>query len=371
MTALALKREIAERRRPLGGAGFDWAMVTLCAWFQFGAYLDAWAHFHRPDLETFFTPWHAVLYSGFLAVTALAVGALIRNHARGHAWPRALPEGYGMSLLGGAIFIAGGVGDMVWHTVFGVEADVEALLSPTHLLLALGSTLIYTGPLRSAWSRVGSKAERWSAQLPMLLSLSFLLSSLTFWTAYAHPFFRPWPALGNRPISTLFPLEARDPIHSLGTSASAALVQALGVAGILLQTALLMGVVLVGVRRWDWSLPLGGLTIVFTANALLMGFMRDEKILVPAAAVAGMAADVLLQQLRPSITRPVAFRLFAGAVPATYWLFHFLTVMLTKGIWWSVPLWTGSVVLAGAVGCLLSYLVLPPRGVVEATACGS
>jgi hypothetical protein len=32
-----------------------------------------------------------------------------------------------------------------------------------------------------------------------------------------------------------------------------------------------------------------------------------------------------------------------------------------KGWWWSVHLWTGAIVLAGLVGWLLSYLILPPQ----------
>jgi hypothetical protein len=31
-------------------------------------FLDAWAHNNLAQLETFFTPWHAVLYSGFVAL---------------------------------------------------------------------------------------------------------------------------------------------------------------------------------------------------------------------------------------------------------------------------------------------------------------
>src|SRR5919204_4826761 len=69
----------------------DGLMAALCAWFQFGAYLDAWAHVHRPDLETFFTPWHAVLYSGFLAVAAVTVAPLLRRRPPGLAGNRALP----------------------------------------------------------------------------------------------------------------------------------------------------------------------------------------------------------------------------------------------------------------------------------------
>ena len=37
---------------------------------------------------------------------------------------------------------------MIWHEIFGVETGVEALLSPTHLMLALGGSLMVSGPFR-------------------------------------------------------------------------------------------------------------------------------------------------------------------------------------------------------------------------------
>ena len=64
----------------------------------------------------------------------------------------------------------GAVGDMVWHIVFGFEVSVEALLSPTHLLLALGGTLIVTGPVRAAWQR--TRSGGWSSLLPALIALA-------------------------------------------------------------------------------------------------------------------------------------------------------------------------------------------------------
>src|SRR5919204_3899601 len=199
----------------------DCLMAALCAWFQFGAYLDAWAHVHLPDLETFFTPWHAVLYSGFAAVAVTTLAVLLRNRAAGRPWQRAMPHGYGLTLVGVALFTAGGVGDMTWHLLFGVEADIEALLSPTHLLLALGSTLILTGPLRAAWARSDVRRRGPMEHVPALLSLSFLLSSFTFWTLYANPIARPWAAPGNRPRSAMFELVAADPaIRGATTSAN-------------------------------------------------------------------------------------------------------------------------------------------------------
>jgi hypothetical protein len=136
--------------------------------------------------QSFFTPWHAVLYAGYAMTASALVASLLRNHARGCPWQLALPVGYGLSGLGALIFGAGGVTDLIWHTIFGIEAGVEALLSPTHLVLALGLGLIASGPVRAAWRR-SEPGLGWAAQGPMLLALTSTLSVLTFFTEYAHP----------------------------------------------------------------------------------------------------------------------------------------------------------------------------------------
>src|SRR5206468_5841643 len=66
--------------------------------------------------------------------------------------PTLVPAGYGLGLVGVAMFVAGGVADGRWHTLFGVEVSVAALLSPSHLLLLGGGLLMVTSPVRSAWS---------------------------------------------------------------------------------------------------------------------------------------------------------------------------------------------------------------------------
>ena len=71
-----------------------------------------------------------------------------------------MPVGYGLSGLGALIFAAGGMTDLIWHTIFGIEAGVEALLSPTYLVLALGLGLIASGPVRAAWRRSEPVAGR-------------------------------------------------------------------------------------------------------------------------------------------------------------------------------------------------------------------
>lgn len=342
----------------MGGLGFDWIVVVLSAWFIGGVYLDGWAHLHVPELETFFTPWHTVLYSGFLTLAGVLVGSVIRNRAMGRPWTNALSIGYELSLLGVLIFAAAAIGDMLWHLAFGIEKDLEALFSPTHLALALGGSLIVTGPLRAAWRRSDAEGDprRWTTQLPAILSMIYLLSVITFFTQYAHPFGRTWPAQAHRPDLVV--------LHLPGlTTSRAEMYEILAVASILLQTAVLMGLLLLALRRWP--LRPGSLTLLLVINTSLMVFMRDTmvppgpRVVILIALLGGIAADLLLWLLRPSIARQGALRLFAFGVPVLLYIVYFLTLMVLGGIWWSLPMWTGSIALAGLVGLLLSYLVAP------------
>jgi hypothetical protein len=363
--SIGLRTPSGTTRPPVGrSVSFDWVMVVLGGWLLGGLYVDGWAHNHlSTTLESFLTPWHGAFYSGFVAVASLTAGALLSNHARGAPWGRALPPGYGLSLVGAGIFAASGVGDLLWHLLFGIEARMEALLSPTHVGLTLGVGLLVSGPWRAAWLRAdGAQPPTWTTRGPMVISLAFLLSVCTFWTMFAHPLSRPWAAAGNRPTAPVWPLVAPNPnlLTQDGGVFSLDIAQMLGMDDILLQTALLIGLLVLTVRRWEWRLPHGSLTVIFTLNAGLMGLMRDQPGLVPVAVIAGLAADGLLQQLKPSVSRIRALRLFAAGVPLIWYSGYFLALHLTDGIWWPVHVWAGAIALAGLVGWLLSYLVVPP-----------
>ncbi|KPV54413.1 hypothetical protein SE17_03905 [Kouleothrix aurantiaca] len=330
----------AEREQPVGSVRFDWAMVALSGGLEGGAHLDAWANEHGRVDNSFFTPWHGVLYSALLLVGVFLAGAFLRNIVRGYTWRRALPIGYGLSLLGVLVFAAGGIGDIIWHSLFGIENDLEALLSPTHLMLAFGWVLIVGGPLRAAWQHTDqAPTTRAAAHYPKVFALTFILSVFTFFTVYANPFAHVLAVGGQPEVQGEFG-------------------KALGVAGFLLQPALLMGLLLLALRRW--TLPFGSLTLVIALNTALLSVMHDQYLMIPVAALAGLLADGLLQFLQPSVERPAALRIFALVVPAILYTLYFLTLMLTVGIAWSTHLWVGAIVLAGIVGLLLSYLVLPP-----------
>jgi Tol biopolymer transport system component len=578
-----------------------------------GAYLDGWAHNHGKVDASFFTPWHAVLYSGLTLVGLFLIVNLLLNRRKGYPWLEALPPGYSVSLLGVIVFGVGGVLDMIWHILFGTEVSVQALLSPTHLMLGLGTVLIVTGALRSAWLRLPEhKNYGWAQLMPAVICIGLLVSLFAFFTQYAHPqvstysssdarsttpnlptslylmnadgtlqtrltsdglyhydpawshngkkmaygagsntdrnshyqiyvanpdggnqvritndafddwgpawspddskivfasnrggqfnlylmnadgsnvtrltdsrgfvaswspdgkhiafdshrdglnqiyvmnadgsnvvrlthtssdeFGPAWSPDGNK-ITFVSTRDGNDQVyimnpdgshqHALTSgrgnfrptwspdSSKIAFVsvrsgtaevyemnadgghqvnvsnnpgaengsggiswskdgkllyivqehpqvnlffsQSLGIISILFQAALLMGLVLFLLRRW--LLPFGSMTIIFTLSSVAISFINDQYVFILGAFVAGIIADVLIWRLKPSPARPLQFRIFAFAAPVVYYGLYFLLIQLTGGIGWTVHLWMGSIVLAGAIGVLLSYLLLPP-----------
>lgn len=337
MTALEYPKTSLTKSLSDNRGRYSWIITGLSLWLIGGIHLDAWAH-HQFELETFFTPWHGVLYSGFLALAIVLSATFIRNLKQGHVWQEAMPAGYEFALLGVLIFLAGGLGDMLWHITFGIEVNIEALLSPTHLLLAVGGGLMITGPLRAAWWQTSPRVS-WAA----LTSLALLLALLTFFTAYASPLSEGQFARGLAPT---------------GAPASQYLSEAVGVAGILIQTVLMVGVLLLAIRRW--TLPFGSLTLLLTLSTLLTVSVHADWSLLPLATLTGLAGDALIHQWKPSAARRAAFRRLAFVLPVIFFSLYFATLALSGGLWWKIHVWAGAIVLSGIVGWLLSYAFVPP-----------
>ncbi len=128
--------------------GQDAVTVVIGLWLIGGLFSDGWAHHNVPELEGFFTPWHAALYFGLLLAGAWFAWL---GRAGGLRWYRHVPTGYGWGVVGIGVFASGGLADMGWHLAFGVEAGIDALLSPSHLVLFTGGLLILTSAVRSRW----------------------------------------------------------------------------------------------------------------------------------------------------------------------------------------------------------------------------
>jgi hypothetical protein len=266
---------------------------------------------------------------------------LVRESLHDQRWLRAIPNGYELSVLGLAIFAISGIGDLTWHLLLGIERSTEALLSPTHLGLALGIGLALSGPLRAAWRRPDT-ARSWRQLGPAIVSLTFTFSLLTFFTVYASPLITPWPIIDASSSPTR------------------------GITDILLITALSMSFVLLALRRW--RLPFGTFTFMFGLNGALMVVFSPNSFLVsvPTALLGGFAADLVYRFLQPSLDQPASIRLFAFLVPLMFYTLYFVDlaivgpIIFQSGILWSAPFWAGAPVIAGITGFLLSYVMLPP-----------
>lgn len=311
------------------------ALAFFGTWTLFGLYLDGWAH-RMSKPESFFTPWHGVLYSGFSA--AVAWFAIDGFRQRGRVDPR--PEDR-LAGLGLAIFIAGAVGDFVWHEIFGVEVDLEALLSPTHLSLMIGGILMLSGGLRSAAVRLGPEPS-FREFLPTLVALILTTGVVTFFFMYLSAW-NVWELPG-------------------GSGDTVEFGQVYGIAGILTSNLLLLAPAMVAVRRW--LTPPGALTVLFAVTALAMtgldGFDRWQLVL-PAAA-GGALADVCVRRWRPAPGRPGPARVIGLAVPVVTWTGYLAVMDVLVGVRWGPELSSGSVILAAMTGLGLSVLVFPgPR----------
>src|SRR5262249_60919782 len=107
---------------------------------------------------------------------------------------------------------------------------------------------------------------------------------------------------------------------------------AAGMAGFLVQPALLMGLVLFVLRHQP--LPLGSLTVVLSVNVALMTIIHDKYLdtgsspLIAAAILAGLVGDALVWRVPPfpGRPRPVCSGAFAG--PAVADSLDFLALFL-------------------------------------------
>ncbi len=91
-------------------------------------------------------------------------------------------------------------------SLFGFEAGLEALLSPTHLMLAAGALLILSGPARAAWSRPHAKdTEATAGTWPAVLSLLLVFSILTFFTDCVNALVNPFLIVDNPVPVTKYP----------------------------------------------------------------------------------------------------------------------------------------------------------------------
>ena len=336
----------------------DLVTVLLATWLIGGLGLDGWAHSQLEGrLESFFTPWHAVFYSGWTATAIWVLWLVQQRRAEHRTWTQAVPRGYGLGVVGVAVFAVGGVGDLLWHQVFGIETGIAALLSPTHLLLFTGIALILLAPFRAAWSSPEPPSAGLLGVLPALLSITLLTALVAFFFQYISLFSIDLAFSASAPVRS-----SQDQAPQLvGVfDAWAQDIQIKQIMAALVTSLILVAPVLLMLRRW--RLPFGAATILFLVVATIIvavdGFEAWENLL--AAAAAGVAADTAIARLRPAPDRVGAFRAVGSLIPMAVIGCTLLAAVWRVRLGWPAELWTGTVFFGGLAGYALAFLMQPP-----------
>ena len=322
----------AEIASDLGGWRFDTAFTVLALWMIGGIAWDFHTHAQGISFaeEGFFTASHVTFYSAFVTIALLIAAATYANYRRGDSLLNAVPNGYRLGVFGVVLFMFGGPTDFLWHSQFGFEVGVEALTSPSHLLLVVGASLFLSSPLRATWVR--ENVTSGVNQLPMLVSATFVAVLATFFTIYQNPLVQPLGAPAGP-----------SPDHSF--------------LGILWFTAIVVALGLTLLCRF--RLVIGAFTLILGLLGLLVTAITPTFEFLPALIATGVIADGLYYgvQDRWSLVRTV--RLLGIALPIFLFTFYFATVAVVYGLVWSVHVWSGGIVSAGLVGLLVSYVVVP------------
>jgi hypothetical protein len=335
--------------RPLASSRDDLVTLLVGIWFVVGLFVDAWAHSNRPQLETFFTPWHAVFYSGFAAVAGWVGWLVWRNVLSGRRGMAAVPVGYGPTVLALGVFLLSALADLIWHSVFGIEQSLAAVFSPSHLGLGASMLLILTSPLRSAWANPSMPAAPALPQfLPTALSLGAAAGLFGLYLTFANA--AGWSA--ESIVQAFSTIREGD-----GTIRTRAAMLAGDVA---LTNVILLAPLLLLARRW--SIPVGTATAVYGVFGVLSCSVDafEYRSTFTAFVVAGVAVDALVWWLRPSPGRRRRYWTFAALAPLVTWSVYLGAASIAVGrLPDVVEYWTGMPVIAALHGLLLGVLFLP------------
>ncbi|HEX2040326.1 MAG TPA: hypothetical protein VHF47_11420 [Acidimicrobiales bacterium] len=210
---------------------------------------------------------------------------------------------------------------------------MDALLSPTHVLLFVGLVLILTAPVRAMRAARSSPPRPW-----------MVVGSVTSTAALVGFFLNFAWGLGIAAFARV----PYDPVTEAGEIQVIA-----GVASMLVTTAVLFGAAQVVLGAG--GAPLGAFTVLFGTVALLVSAAFDEDIEgVVAAVVAGFALDVLLRT-RP-VRRTGATAAAFGLASAALWVTYLGLLGALDGIAWQAEIWLGGALLNSLAAYVIAVM---------------
>lgn len=320
-------------------------MLGFAAVLLVGLFADGWAHANIVDeLEDFATPWHAIVFVGY-ALTAGHV--LLMVHARrigGRSVLEAIPPGHELAVAGIVAFAVGFNGDAVWHTIFGLESDTAALLSPTHLLMAVALLGIVSTPWRG---RPATQPATWRTEGLRIASLLATTLVVTFFLLYL------WvPAFDIGSAGYHDWLASFDaPPFMTEVSQIAVLAAAFAITALVLIPSLLL--------TRSGRPPAGALLLLAFVPALGVTAIREfsNPQTLAAFLLAGLAAEIVTARIDHARRRAL---LLGAVVPAVLWSSHWLLFAAVHGTGWDIELYPGQILSAVLAGLGTASLVVAP-----------
>jgi hypothetical protein len=319
-----------------------------------GSILDLLSHFRgwTSNEEGVFTPAHYVLYAGIM----MACGTLGLPVASSR-WLRKplssiLPKGYEWVYWAVVFFPIGVVGDVVWHSIFGVEVGLEALASPTHILLQVAIYITLISPVLAmvANNPKGTRLSWIKEPLGLFATIAVVVFTfMLFWFAQSGPMSHQWQ-IPDLVMGGGLRIEQQHADY-LKANISDQLKEysfTVGMTATLFTSLVTMALFTTIGRRF--VLPTGFWPVLLffqTAQHALLLYQQPELLIV--MVVLGIVAEIVLRLI--DFNRNLT-RLTIGAFALLY-IIHLGPAILAQmdaRNWWSPHLLFGLPMLAGMVG---------------------
>jgi hypothetical protein len=309
-----------------------------------GLQLDAYAHSTTPELETFWTPWHGVLYSG-IAACGFVVLWLLRPRLPQVITYRSLlnetPRALWLPVVGMAMLLVGGAIDTLWHNLFGIEKGLEIFFSPSHYLIIGGMVLVAAGPALMFADSPGRSLAGGDA---VMVTVSALLAVLPLhiYSRHASVFSNSVLGTGDDPMES-FSLDGQMTHAYFGS------------------TVLLLLPILVIARRWQ--LPVGMPTVLLGLPGLLLMFIfgdpGQEWLPLTVAAMAAVL-EVLARASSPRVrglSSDARWLILGLLAPVVVWGAVLAVGDVIDGVGWGLHMVSGVLAFAALTGLGTTFVV--------------
>lgn len=320
------------------GTRLDWGFAALSTLLVAAGYQYAWVTRHNISVPK---GADAPYQAAFFLVALYLVGAGVLARRRDSRPESVVPEGYELSAVGCALFLAGILINYWWTEALGTPIGVPAIFRLPNLLQIAGGVLIVVGPLRASVAR-----GELGVNPPALVSSALLLATVTFFTQFDHPYVDMYASKAIELPPPNSPFDLADHREEI-----------LGALGLMMQATAVVGVVLWVLRQT--RLPPGSLTLMITATALATAYQLGHYEMVFVGAIVGVLADVALVVIGPRADRVLRMHLFAVLLGAALAAVYLIWVGINPGTWYPADVTYGTVLACAIAAGLMSYVLFP------------